>query len=192
MRPRTLTCWIVGTLLLWGLALTGCRKSEEQRAKETAQAFLSAADADNAAALRNTLTQQARQNITQKNDRTKLSGFEGGYTLENAAVQDDTAQVYFVLKYRDGDTTPGHFKMRRENGEWRIYAMTVKALPDSGEITMDFENPTRVFADLFRELPNVMAEGMKAMGEGFKTMGEGFKAAGEEIKRDAEKVRTNK
>src|SRR5688572_23770780 len=114
MRSRALLGWTIGTVLLCGLALGGCRKSEEQKAKETAQAFLNAADTDNDAAMKNTLTEQARRNIkTEKNDRT-VSGFDGGYTLENAVVQDGTGKVYFVLKDKDGDATPGHFKMRRE------------------------------------------------------------------------------
>lgn len=185
MRSRTMLGWIVVAIVLGGLALGGCRKSEEQKAKETAQAFFSAAETDNKPALKNTLTEQARRNVKIEPHDKNMPGFDGDYTLENASVHDDTAEVNFVMKNKDGDSAPGHFTMRRENGEWRIYAMTLKALPNGGEITMNFENPTAVFADLFRELPSLMAEGMKAMGEGFKAMGEGFKSAGEQIKREA-------
>ena len=180
MRSKTLTYWITGTILLCGMALTGCQKSEEQKAKETEQAFLNAANTDNVAALKNTLTEQAQRNI--KADTMGKSA--DSFTLENASVHDDTAQVTFVLKEKGGETTPGHFKMRRENGEWRIYAMTVKALPNGGEFTMDFENPA-FLSEMFYELGKDIA---KALGEGLKAMGEGFKSAGERIQREAEKA----
>jgi hypothetical protein len=190
MRVATLTRSAMACMLLFGLVLAGCHKSEEAKAKETARAFFETADDRDNTAFKETLTTQARQNIQKKTDDTNRLNRHTSkdYTLHQIVVADERAQVFFTLKNNEGPTR-GHLKLRREEGEWRVYAMVLNALPGGREVTINFENPAQMFADLFRELPKVMAEGVDALGEGFKAMGEGFKAAGEQMKREAADLR---
>lgn len=184
---------VLSGLLLLCVTLIGCRMTEEAKAQRAADTFFHTASADNDAAFKATLTQQAQQNVSRDKDtqQSVTRRFKGEYTLDRTVVTDNTAQAFFTLKEEQGHDVKGHLNLRREADAWRVYGIALNVMPYGKEVTLDFENPAFLFADMFRQLPGVMAEGMKALGEGFKTMGEGFKSAGEEIKREAEKTRTH-
>lgn len=170
LLARGVLTWIsLGGVLLGSIGLTGCQPSEEQKAKATARAFFQAFCEDNRTAMKAVLTQKARRFIEDfAGVRTTL---DAEYTLEQAAVTDDTAQVYFTLK-EEKSATKGHLKLRREEGEWRVYAITANTLPGGGEWTINFENPSEL-TEVFRELGRSIGEALgKALTEGLKAAGD--------------------
>lgn len=170
-------------LLAVGGTLLGCR-SDQSAATETARQFMEAAQKGDEQALKATLTTKAREKMnagTSSRLNLKKNG-TGDYTLGQATVDGDTAQVPMTLKQSDKETQ-GHVKLRREEGQWKVYALSIALVPGGQEMNLDLENPEAILGELMKQMPQVMGEGMKAMGEGFKAMGEGFKKAGEEMRK---------
>lgn len=170
-------------LLAVGGTLLGC-KSDQSAATETARQFMEAAQKGDAQALKATLTTKAREKMnagTSSRLNLKKNG-TGDYTLGQATVDGDTAQVPMTVK-QEGKETQGHVKLRREEGQWKVHALSIALVPGGQEMTLDLENPEAILGELMKQMPQVMGEGMKAMGEGFKAMGEGFKKAGDEMRK---------
>lgn len=175
--------WMMGLILLLavGGTLLGCH-NDQRASEDTARSFMEAAQKGDEQALKATLTTKAREKLnagTSSRLNLKKNG-AGDYTLGQATVDGDTAQVPMTLK-REGKETKGHIKLRREEGQWKVYALSAPLVPGGQELTFDLENPEAILGELMKQMPQVMGEGMKTMGEGFKAMGEGLKKAGSEM-----------
>ncbi len=76
-------------------------------------------------------------------------------------------------------------KMRREEGQWKVWAMRVPLAPGGPNITMDFEHPEAILGEAFKGIGEGIGAAMKGLGEGMvamfqgmaKGMAEGAKAA---------------
>ena len=72
-------------------------------------------------------------------------------------------------------------KLRRENGEWKIWAMRVPLVPNGPTLTMDFEHPEAVIGDAFKQMGEGVGAAMKGIGQGlgemFKGIADGARAA---------------
>ncbi len=85
-----------------------------------------------------------------------------------------------VTVKESGKDQPMKFRMRREEGQWRIYAFAVPLTPGGPEMNIDMEHPEAILGEAFKGMAESMAKGMKAMGEG---MGAGMRAFGEGMKK---------
>lgn len=160
--------------LLLALVLCGCGRSDPQRAQDTAQKFMDAVNSGDRNALTATLTQKAREHIGNSAD-SSTNGKSTEYRLGDATVTEDTATVPVIVK-ENGKESQTHLHMRREDGEWRVNALS---LDDPG-ITIDFENPDAFLGDFAKVIPGLFRSLGQGMGEMFKGMmqgvGEGLKS----------------
>jgi Protein of unknown function (DUF3828) len=180
-----------GVLIAAFLMLTGC-KSDSAAIKNRAQDFLVALDAGNKADLDLVLTKKAKEqplgqsliDISKKGNDDRNGRSNSSHTLGEVAIEKDTATVAVTLKDDKGETTPGTVHLRREEGDWKVYALTV--IIKGNTIMLDFENPERVISDIFQAAGKEMGKASKEMDraatafakgmEGFaKGMSEGLK-----------------
>ena len=168
--------------------LAGCGPSDSQKAQRTARTFIAAMQDGDRAAVERIITRAARERVgasgivPERKDGKSGSGF----SLGEPVVQGDTAIVPATLteKDRNAEVT---IRLRREEKEWRVYAMTVPMIPGGPPLTCDFEHPEAAFADSFREMGRAagyMAAGMAKAAEGFA---QGFQESANQM---AEQART--
>ncbi len=188
MRRITTTAGFLLITMLTAFALAGCGRSDERAAQETVQNFMSATARHDAPGAKANLTSLAQANVNEANPAgsAKMTfGGGGDFSVGGAVVTDDQATVPVTTRDHNQETTL-HFKLRREAGQWRIFALTTPIKPGGTEITLDFEHPERMVGEMLKALPQGFKEGAQAMGEGAKAFGEGFKAMGEAFKQGAE------
>jgi hypothetical protein len=179
---------LLGVLLtaLYSVSLYGCAYTDPQAAAATAQAFMEAGKKGDRQAWEATLTEKARQEMdTQVGKKVNVKDqVPGGYTIGQPTITDDTAEVPVTVKGKDQNAeseTTIKLKMRREKGDWRVYAMTLPTTPDGPEFTVDFENTAALLGEIMKQVP----QGMNALGAGLNALGDGFKAAGESLQKSA-------
>lgn len=153
-----------------GLTLGGCRRSDEQRAQDTARAFLEAAQRGDKEATKTTLTKKARENVDSGNGVKIEKQEKHDFTVGQATVEGDTAQVPVTFQ-ENGQEKSIKLKLRREENEWRVYALAFPMNPGGTEFTLDFENPESAMSEL---LGRAFSEGVKTFGEGMGRAVKGF------------------
>lgn len=153
-----------------GLMPAGCN-SDQRAAAYVTQQFLDAGKRGDETAVKATLTAKAQEkwstmigsSVTKQNQNAE-------YTVGDPVITDDIAVVPVQVKAKDQQQEI-KVKLRKEEGQWRVYAMLIPA--NGIELTLDFENPEEMAGEMFKALGQGMGEMFKAMGKG---MGEGMGA----------------
>ena len=160
---------------------TGCA-NDTSRARESARLFLSAANRGDVIEAQKLVTLAARPNVATMFKDSKTGG--NSFTLGEAKVTDETAEVSVTLTGSDSKPTLGKVLLRREEKEWRVWALRFQT--ESGtELTLDFEHPERVigealgaaFGELTKKLEHASKDAEKsgrAFGEALGGFMKGF------------------
>ena len=170
-------------IVIIAAALAGCsRITPELRARE----FIEALNSDDKARAESLMTKVARERMhsddgkslnlsnkgTDAHDR-KWSNFEVG----KAEINGEVAVV--PIETHDGYKLETiKLKLRREDSDWRVFAIAFPIKTIGTELTLDFEHPESFVGDLlkvgFEEGGKALGKGMEALGQGLAKMGEGF------------------
>lgn len=137
------------------LALRGGSAKDVAAVKAVAQAFLEASKNNDAKAFRAVLTEKARKNLQSGAfEQQELSGSIGDITVKR-----NTAEVSIIVPAGEGQDLEAILKLRRESGEWRVYAFAapLPQLLGGRRITIDFENPQATQKEMVQAF-NEMAE----------------------------------
>jgi len=169
MQRSLRMCGAAVLALCLGLALSGCH-NDQRAAKDTARNFWEAAKKGDKPGVEATLTKQAREKALASPVNLPIQGNSVEYTVAEAKVTDDTAEVPVTVKDK-GQTQNVQMKLRREDGQWLIYAMSVPLGPTGQQITIDFEHPENFIGDMMRQGTKAL---IQDMGQGAKGMGEGI------------------
>src|ERR1041385_1109107 len=157
--------------------LTGCGFSDESRAQTTTRACVEAFQRDDRLAVKETVTAKAWANLSGSLENKEPKKDQADFSVGQAVITDDTALVAVTTR-DNGKETTGHVKLRREEREWRVYAISFPAGSGGPEVTIDFEHPEAMFGEMFKGLGEAMGAMFKGIGEGmgamFKGMAEGF------------------
>lgn len=174
-------------LLLVGLALVGLLggfKSDARRAQDTAGAFLSAFERHDRAAAEAQITRAARERgwigelIAKPDDRQHT------FTLGDSQVDGDDARVPITLTDRQRDTTPGTLQLRREDGAWKVRALTLTH--DGLPFTLDFEHPENLLGDLGHAAGQAFGKAMEETARGIRAFVDGISQSATQTQRQIE------
>lgn len=171
MKPQSLLILfvIVVMLTLLGAVLIGSLRHSPE---DTARAFMEAMNKADEPAVRATLTKTANQKMEKPLELKADHAME--YTIGQGTVTQNTAQVPVAIKQEDGKEETLHFRLRQEEGQWRIYAMTVPTDPNGTEITLDFEHPETYYGEVFKSLGDSLGAMLQGMGDGLGAMLKGI------------------
>lgn len=162
---------------------SGC-VSENTRAYNAAQTFLSALSRGDSAAAQAVATKAARPNLAGflKNS----SSVRGEFTLDAAQLSEGAAEV--PVTFTGSSPRKGRVLLRREENEWRVWALRVKA--DQGpELTLDFEHPERMVGEVLGVAVGELAKHLEGLGKDTEKAGKAFgEALGGFVKGFAEGV----
>jgi hypothetical protein len=159
--------------------VNGCGRNDPA---SVTRAFIDAGNRGDTATAESLLTKLARQNI--HSDKGKNLGFTkkdpvtgaqrkwDDYSIGSATIEGDKATVP-VTTHENGKSEIVKFRLRNEDGAWRVYALAFQISPGN-DMTLDLEHPEQFLAELFKAMPKAMEQGAKAMGDGLTKMGEGF------------------
>jgi hypothetical protein len=167
----------------------GCGRNDPA---SVTRAFLEASSRKDKASAEKYLTKLARQNINYSGkdkggtvsitDKDPVTGADrkwDDYNVGDAVITDDSATVPVTSKNGNKPETI-RFKLKQDEGAWRIYAFAIPVDQTGTEITLDLEHPERIAGELLKILP-------QELGEGLKKLGEGFIKAGAELSKEAQK-----
>ncbi len=155
--------------LILGLMLAGCH-NDQRAAETTVRNFMEASKTGDKNGVNATLTTKAREKMqsgTGTNMATQKAGSSADYTIGETTVNGDTAQVPVTVN-NNGREQQMTMKLRREDGEWRIYAMAIPLGPGGADFTFDFENPEGSLGEMFKGMGQAMGQALRGMSEGFK------------------------
>ncbi len=164
----------------------------------TADAFLQASQEGDSAAYEAAFTRKAREagkqagmplrvEVTPAGDEDLRKRLRVGATQ----VEGETADVTLIDPSAPEGSLPLKLKMRKDEGQWRICAVVAPIAGTGTQVTLDYENPGSIPADLLAGMARgwgskVIGAGLKAIGEGLKTAGDGLVGAGEAMEKEAE------
>jgi len=161
-------------------ALFGCGNNDPA---SVTKSFIDASNRGDKQTAESLLTRLARENvrsgkdegvnITTKDPVTNKERKWDDYSVGAANVNGDSATVPVTTRSNDKKAVV-NFKLRREEGAWKIYAFAFPIGTGGEDVTLDMEHPERFAGELLKVLPN-------ALGEGLKQLGDAFKKAGNEI-----------
>jgi hypothetical protein len=161
---RVLSALFFSIIALW---LTGCAVTDEQRAQNTAKAFVDAMQREDRLAVKETVTAKAWANLSSQTETKREKQDKSDISVGQAVITDDTAQVP-VTDRENGKETVVHVKLRREENAWRVYAMAVPTGFGNTEMVRDFEHPESMIGESFKVFGEALGEGMGAMLKGFQ------------------------
>lgn len=150
----------------------GCA-SDASRAREAAQTFLSAMNQADTTKAQAVATLAARPNIALMLKDNKPS--KAGFTLGEATIKDETAEVSVTLSGDSPESkpTPGKLLLRREEKEWRVWAL--RLLPEGGpELTLDLEHPERIVGEALGAAFGAFAKGLDGLSKDAEKTGRAF------------------
>jgi hypothetical protein len=172
------------------LLLAGCRGGDPS---SVTRQFIDACNRNDSPGAEALLTKLARQNtntdsgksisLTKKDPTTGADRKWNDFVVGSASIDGDNAIVP-VTTNKDGKSETVKFKLRREDGAWRIFALIIPISPGN-EMTLDLEHPESMFAEMFKALPQAMEKGTKALGDGLKALGDGLSKMGSGIGKGA-------
>ena len=161
-------------------ALFGCGHNDPV---SVTKSFIDASNRGDKETAESLFTRLARENvrsgkgdgvsITKKDPVTNKDRKWDDYSVGSATVEGDNATVPVSTKSAEKQETV-KFKLRREEGAWKIYAFAFPIETAGQDITLDLEHPERFAGEVLKILPT-------ALGEGLKTLGDAFTKAGNEI-----------
>lgn len=163
-------CSLLPTVVLVGALTCGCT-SEAGRAKESARQFLAAIHQGDARAAQAVATQAARPNIARM--FTESQPNKAGFTLGEATIKDETAEVAVALQGESKGATPGVVLLRKEENQWRVWGLRLKA--DSGtELTLDLEHPERLVGEALGLALGELTKGLESLSKSAEKTGHAF------------------
>lgn len=194
----------VGVVLLFLCGFLGvaalARGTDSHRASETARTFAAAFDRGDTDACQGTLTRAARERLSEWGALSRDRHHDGhhGATKEfrvgTPLINGDQATVTVTEITPDGEggnrsPQQATVRMRREDGAWRVYAMTLPLEAGLSPVTLDFEHPEAIVSELMRATGEAtgramgafargMEQGMKAFQQGFEQGMRGGAGAG--------------
>lgn len=149
-----------------------------------AQAFLDACRRNDTSAIRAALTARARSNVSvHPNEESPPKDMKpADWRIGRTTITGDTASVAITMKDDSGTEAPGHLKLRREDGEWRVYAMAVEVPPAGRELVLDFEHPESIAGEALalglrtaaHALTNALPKIGEELGRGLRQLGDGL------------------
>ena len=176
MRTIGFTIAFLAAASMISISQLGCGPADAQAAQSTVDRFMKASESNDQAGVEATLTKKAREMMHGKVDLNNKNSSHEKYTIGEAVIDKDSATVPVT---KEGEKeSPVKFRLRREDGEWRIYALTVAGLPGGGDFTINFEDPATMVPEIFKAIGFGLGEGMKelgkSLGSGMKSFAEGF------------------
>jgi hypothetical protein len=154
-----------------------------------ARAFIDALNRDDTAMAESLLTRLAREKVHSDDGKTLKLGRKDSngndrkwqdYTVGEAVVDGEIAVVPLTSGVSEKPETM-KLKLRKEDGEWRVFALIFPIDRAGVEVTLDLEHPELFAAELLKIVPKALEEGgkalvksMEALGQGLAKMGEGF------------------
>ncbi|MDX1932862.1 MAG: hypothetical protein SFU56_09685 [Capsulimonadales bacterium] len=170
---RSFSSFFCGLAAMAIFASMGCR-SDASDVRSVARAFIEASGREDAAAVRQVVTRGARPYFQEHTATPKReTGNVGGFKVEEPTIQGETA----VVPVRWTDETGAEvrsLRLRREEGEWRVYALELPSFPGGPTMTMDFENPMAILPQAMRTAGVVMGQAARGMEQGAKEFARGF------------------
>jgi hypothetical protein len=136
--------------------------------KTVARAYFEATTAGDEEAEMGLLTEQAQQVMAEFREMGMSSGgpSPGSYDIRDVTIDGDEAKVKAI--HTDAQTRrpePGTLMLRREDGEWCVYAIEVAETAEHPAMTINFERTDGIlgafaeFGQEMQELPGAMMEG---------------------------------
>ena len=202
-----ITATVFGGLVFF----TGCGKSDNAQVSEAAKTFMSGSANGDRSLMESTLTKLAREKVSDGSVSIGGENGMGrnGYTIGTPAIDSDSASVPVTITTKGESAEPTTvtevgedtgegtndalssndapkteiitLKLRRESGEWKIWAMRVPLVPNGPTLTMDFEHPEAVIGNAFKQMGEGVGAAMKGIGQGlgemFKGIADGARAA---------------
>jgi hypothetical protein len=93
-----------------------------------------------------------------------------GFTLVEARVKDDTAEVAATLTDKESKATPAIVLLRREEKQWRVWGLRFQA--DNGtELTLDLEHPERLVGEALGLAFGELAKGLEGLSKNAEKTG---------------------
>ncbi len=163
---------------------------------KAADAFLQATQRGDSAAYEAAFTRKAREAGKQAGMplRVEVTPAGGGDQRKRLRVGDthldgEIAEVTLVDPSAPEESLPLKLKMRKDEGEWRVFAVVAPIAGTGTQVTLDYENPASIPADLLTGMARgwgakVIGQGLKAIGEGLKTAGDGLVGAGNAMEKE--------
>jgi hypothetical protein len=169
--PQSRVGFAIIALLVVGLPGCSLKRSPEDVSRQFMEAWRKADEPG----MRALMTRTAREKMDRPFDVHQNAGTQ--YGVGQAAIQDDFAQVPVTVR-DDGKEEKITIKLRQDEGEWRVYALTFPLTEGGPEVTFDMEHPEAFYGDLFKGLGQGLGAMFKGMGEGMgamlKGLGEGL------------------
>jgi hypothetical protein len=159
-------------VLLAAALLAGCVRDEDT-ARAVTDRFLSAAERGDRPTLERTLTVRARQQMASSGSVVPNRDSDDRHSVGTPVIQGDEAIVPVTLTDEDGNQD-AKVRLRREGGEWRVYALALPVLPGASDVTLNFENPTAVIGEGFRAFGEAMGQFARGMEQGAGEFQKGF------------------
>jgi ribonucleotide monophosphatase NagD (HAD superfamily) len=168
--------FLIPTAALVCCLSTGCT-NDTSRARESARIFLSAMNRGDATEAQKVATLTARPHVATMLEDNKPT--RGAFTLGTPVLKEDMAEVPMTLTSTNSDTKPtvGSVLLRREEKEWRVWALRVK-MEGKPELTVDFEHPERMVGELLEAALGEFAKSLEGLS---KTTEKSGRALGEAL-----------
>jgi len=130
------------------------------------RAFVDAAKTGNAAGVRAVLTKKAQE--IWENDSWPTSSPDETYRFANPIIEGDKAALPVTIVDKEGET-PLALRLRREDGQWRVWGMALGGTNLNDGLAMDLEDPEKeITADEMPEgMMDMKPDGKPGMPSGF-------------------------
>jgi hypothetical protein len=177
---------VLSGAMLFGAS--GCGKSANAQAKAATTDFFEAANRGDRIHVEQRLTKKARANVasleaflnrTAKHDSdtnkstTNTTDDFTYYQIGEPTVEDGIASVPVIFKDEDGET-PGRVRLKKEDNEWRVYAIAAELVPGRPLIEFDLENPEGLLVEMMRGMGTGLGQMLKTTEQGLKAFAEGM------------------
>lgn len=173
-------------ICIFALGLAGCGRNDPA---SVTKAFIDASNRGDKESAEALLTRLARENvksgkgegvsITKKDPVTSKNRKWDDYSVGAAVIDGENATVPVTTKSNEKSETM-KFKLRREDGAWKVFGFAFPIDANGQEIVLDLEHPERFAGELLKALP-------QALGEGLKKLGDALSKAGNDISNSLQK-----
>lgn len=151
--------------------------------EQVVENFVQAANTGDQAALEETLTEKARAGLTQGGGFSVGAASYSDYTIGQSSIAGDTASVPLTV-VEDGEPQAMTMQLRRENGQWGIYAMAIEA-GEGVSFTADLETLGESLAGMAQSIGEEFANAVQTSMEDAFTGGSQDEIAQERAQFDA-------
>ena len=138
-------------LYCFALNLVGCGKDDAQSAHDAATAFLEASNSGNRAAWTGSMTKAAQAKMeTPEGKKVAINQKRAtAFTVGTAIISGTAAEVPVNSKDAQGKPVEALVKLTKEEGNWRVWAMTYTS---PFNVTVDFEHPETVEGEMIKAM----------------------------------------